>query len=393
MRAVFYPSEINGVTDGVSSKSYAHRALILSHFSKTKVIINQTNDDIEATKNCLLSIADGKLFCGESGSTLRFMLPLLAAVGGDYEFTGKGRLMARPNEELYKVLKEHGVKVVFDGEKIKLKGKLSGNEFKIRGDISSQYVSGLLMALPLIGGGKIQLTTPLLSKNYVDITLSVMQSFGVKIKRDENSFTVNSAKYKREKEYIVPADWSSAAFPLSLGAIGGIVTVKGLDVNDVQGDKCIIDVLNEAGAKVTVKENSVTVKKDRLNAFCFDAGNFPDTVPVLSSIAANCNGVSKIENIERLRLKESDRVKSVLDMVNSIGGNAYEKDGSLYIKGGKILGGKVNSYSDHRIAMSAGIMATNSENPIEIDDALCVNKSYPSFYEDYKKLGGKVNVE
>ena len=392
MKAVFDPFSANGTVRGIPSKSYAHRALILSHFAGGNVVISDKNDDITATENCLNNLENGALFCGESGSTLRFMLPIVSALGGKYEFTGAGRLLRRPLSELFSVLKEHGVKVDFDGEKILLSGKLSGDLFRIRGDISSQYVSGLLMALPLIDGGRIELLSPLSSASYVDITIDVMESFGITVKRENNAFIVPKGKYYRTDDYIVPCDWSAAAFPLSMGALSGKVSVTGLSVSNFQGDRFILDILKSAGARITVAEDSVTAEKCELNGFSFDADGCPDLVPVAAAVAAAAKGETVIKRVSRLRLKESDRVLSVVSMLDSLGITAKTIGDDIVIKGGAVTGGKVKTFSDHRIAMSAGVLSAVSNGKIEIDDAACVNKSYPSFYKDYEKLGGTVSV-
>lgn len=392
MKAIFKPFRANGTVSGIPSKSYAHRALILSHFAGGNIVLNAKNDDILATENCLKNIENGALFCGESGSTLRFMLPIVSALGGKYEFTGAGRLFKRPLVELFAVLKENGMKIDFNGEKISLSGKLTGDVFRIRGDISSQYVSGLLMALPLIGGGRIELLSPLSSAPYVDITLDVMTSFGVKVKKEKDGFTVSKCEYKRNEDYVVPCDWSSAAFPLSMGALSGKVTVTGLSDLDRQGDRFILEILKRAGARVAFSGNSATAEKNELNGFGFDADACPDLVPVAAAIAAAAKGETEIRRVSRLRLKESDRVLSVISMLDSVGVLAKADGDNLIIKGGAINGGKVKTFADHRIAMSAGVLSSAATGEIEIDDASCVNKSYPSFYRDYEKLGGTVYV-
>ncbi|MBO4594161.1 MAG: 3-phosphoshikimate 1-carboxyvinyltransferase [Clostridia bacterium] len=392
MKAIFDPFSANGTVRGIPSKSYAHRALILSHFSGGKVILSDKNDDIIATENCLKNIENGALFCGESGSTLRFLLPIVSVLGGKYEFTGAGRLLSRPLSELFSVLEEHGIKIDLSAEKISVSGKLNGGVFRIRGDISSQYVSGLLMALPLIDGGEIELLSPLSSASYVDITLNVMESFGVKVKREANGFTVPKAAYKRKEDYYVPCDWSAAAFPLSMGALSGKVSVTGLSINDLQGDRFILEILKRTGARIKVTENSVTAEKDELNGFTFDADGCPDLVPVAAAVAAAAKGETVIKRVSRLRLKESDRVLSVVSMLDSVGITARTIGDDIVIKGGAVAGGKVKTFSDHRIAMSAGVLSAASKGKIEIDDAACVNKSYPSFYKDYEKLGGTVSV-
>ena len=392
MKALFYKSEINGTVNGVPSKSYGHRAMILSYLSGSENDFPITCEDLFATKNCLSSIESGKLFCGESGSTLRFLLPVTSALGGTFEFSGKGRLMERPNGELLDLLSFHGVRVEADGKTIKTSGKLTGDRFSIRGDISSQFVSGLLMAMPLIGGGKVELLTPLSSEPYVSITLEVMEKFGVKVEKKDNAYIVPNINYKRKDGYKIPSDWSSSAFMLSLGAVAGKVCVKGLSKEDNQADRRIVDILHSFGAKTEEKDGAVTAEKGELSAIEISMDDCPDIVPVVSAVSSVAKGKTLIKGVRRLRFKESDRVLAIEKMLNSVGINARSTEDELIIEGGKIHGGNVETFSDHRIAMSAGVLGAVSSGTVSIDNAKCVDKSYPSFYEDYLRLGGKVRV-
>jgi 3-phosphoshikimate 1-carboxyvinyltransferase len=309
-------------------------------------------------------------------------------LGGEYEFIGHGKLMDRPNDELFLVLREHGVSVVKD-EKITISGKLTSGEYKIRGDISSQYVSGLLMALPTLNGdSEIILTTPLVSAPYVEITLQVLKAFGIKIDKTKNGFKVyGNQTYSGEVK--PEGDWSNEAFFLVLGAISGDITVNGLNAESVQGDRKIIDILNCAGACVTVSENAVTVKKSDLNAFTFDAESCPDLVPITAVLASKAKGKSVIKNIQRLKIKESDRVESTIAMLNSFGIKAESDGVNLTVYGGQTHQAVVDSYNDHRIAMSGAVLATATSGKSVINMAEAVNKSYPTFYKDLNSVGGK----
>lgn len=383
---------ISGQKNAIPSKSYAHRIAICNFLAGNGFLSgckDFTSQDITVTEKCLENIKNGQtvLDCGESGSTLRFMIPLCASLGGEYTFVGHGKLMERPNQELFNVLIEHGVSVE-KTDVIRIKGKLSCGEYKIRGDISSQYISGLLMALPMLeGNSTITLSTPLVSSPYVDITLEVIRAYGVNVQRTESGFFINGgAKYKGN--LAVQGDWSNEAFFLVLGAIAGEIAVNGLDINSVQGDKIIIDILKNAGAKVMVNGDLITVSKSSLKAFTFNAQDCPDTVPIVAVLAACANGVSVIDGVQRLRLKESDRIESVINMLSSFGITAHSDGESLTVYGGKVKAGVANSYNDHRIAMSSAVLATVADGVSHILDAQAVNKSYPTFYKDYCKVGG-----
>ena len=386
--------KIGGIISAIPSKSYAHRISICNFLagknpkSGAEGVLSK---DITATEDCLTRVMSGisTLDCGESGSTLRFLLPLLAVIGGKYVLIGHGKLMDRPNDQLFKVLNEHGV-TTKKTDVIEIDGKLTAGEYKIRGDISSQYVSGLLMALPTLSAdSKVVLTTPLSSAPYVDITIQVLESFGVKIiKEDYGYYVKGNQKYSGG---ILPeGDWSNAAFFLTLGAVAGDVTVTGLNTDSVQGDKRILDVLQLAGANVSVSEDQVRVKKSDLKGFTFDFEDCPDMVPIASVIAASAKGTSVIKNIERLRIKESDRVKTTMDMLNSFGIRSECDGKNLTVHGGRVISGVAESFNDHRIAMSAAVLATVADGESVINDAAAVNKSYPEFYKHLTKVGGRV---
>ena len=388
-------ADIFGQINAIPSKSFAHRILIANFLSGKDVDVDCglfTSKDIEETKNCLLALKNGKnkLDCGESGSTLRFLLPLCAVLGGEYEFVGHGRLMERPNDELFGALSQHGV-TAEQTDKITLKGKLTAGEYFIRGDISSQYVTGLLMALPLLDGdSKIILTSPLASAPYVDITKKVLKDFGIEIKCEENCFHIKGGqKYCGNSK--VEGDWSNMAFFLSLGAISGQVIVKGLNKESVQGDKAILDILELTGADISFEDGDIIVKKAPLKAFKFDAKDCPDLVPILAVLGAFADGKTVIENVERLKIKESDRIKSTIDTLKAFNISAWSDGHKLEVFGGKTASGKAVSCNDHRIAMAAAVLATGTDGQSEIIDAQAVNKSYPTFYQDLISVGGKVS--
>jgi 3-phosphoshikimate 1-carboxyvinyltransferase len=245
------------------------------------------------------------------------------------------------------------------------------------------------MALPLLDGDStITLLSPLVSRPYVDITLQVLSAYGIDIKETESGFYIKgNARYKGCMS--VQGDWSNEGFFLVLGAIAGQVAVKGLDMNSVQGDKIIIELLKKAGVKVEVDGDKITTFKSKINAFSFNAENCPDVVPIASVLAGCADGVSVIDGVERLKIKESDRIESVINMLSCFGIKAISDGKSLTVYGGKAVAGVVDSFNDHRIAMSSAVLASVAQGESKITCAQAVNKSYPTFYKDYCKVGGK----
>lgn len=386
---------LSGEIKAIPSKSYAHRIAICNFLAGKEPSGNCgefSSNDIAVTENCLrtLNAGETELDCGESGSTLRFMLPLCSALGGSYSFIGHGKLMERPNEELFSVLGQNGV-IAKKTDKIEINGKLSAGEYKIRGDISSQYVSGLLMALPILDGdSKITLTTPLVSAPYVDITLEVLKKFGVNIIKERNGFIV-PGNQKYTGQVLPEGDWSNMAFFLVAGAVNGDITVSGLNLNSVQGDKYIIDVLKKARATVEITEKGITVKKSKLKAFTYSAEDCPDLVPITAVLASYADGVSVISNIERLKIKESDRIESTIAMLKGFGVNADTDGKCLAIFGGRVNPGNADAFNDHRLAMSTAVLALGVDGQSNLTGAKAINKSYPTFFTDYNKLGGKAS--
>ena len=340
---------------------------------------------------------NAELDCNESGSTLRFLMPLVSALGIDATIKGSGRLPERPVSPLKEEMEKKGI-TFHTGSKfpLHLTGQLQAGEYEIKGNISSQFITGLLLALPLLNGdSKIRLIPPVESKSYLDITVSVLRKFGIEIEEKEKEYIIKgNQQFVSPKEITVQGDWSNASFFLCAGALSEKgVTVTDLDINSPQGDKKILDVLKNMGADVNVSGTEITVKKNNLKGIIIDASDIPDAVPIISVVATACTGDTGIINAERLRIKESDRIKSVVEMINSVGGNAEETDDGMIIHGGKTLkGGKVNGYNDHRIVMSAAVLSTLCENNVTITDGNAVEKSYPDFFDDFNKTGGNAYV-
>lgn len=404
------PQKMCGKVLAPSSKSYLHRALILSAFSKGKTTIKYRglSKDILATINCLTALgteitynneeiivgemkesqAPATIDCNESGTTLRFMLPLVAALGKEVIITGAPRLAERPIKPLCDALIKNGAEIDYKENQfpIKVKGKLKKGEYKISGNISSQFVSGLIIALSLGEGGRVSVMEKMVSTPYIDITLGVLKEFGIEVRREENTFFIPDEPLKAPEIIISEGDYSNGAFWLVLGAIGGDIEVENLSPKTMQGDREIIEILKKMGADIKVEKDKISVKKSILHAIEIDAENIPDLVPVLSVLASCANGKTVIKNVSRLREKESDRIKSTLEMINNLGGNISFDGEAIIVQKAKLTGGVVDSYNDHRIAMSSAVASLVSKGTVTIKGAEAVNKSYTGFFDDFKHL-------
>ncbi|MCQ2456770.1 MAG: 3-phosphoshikimate 1-carboxyvinyltransferase [Clostridia bacterium] len=392
-----------------SSKSEAHRLLIAAALSEspTEIKLNVLSDDISATADCLSSLGagvtrteygflvtpirdvkkDAVLRVRESGSTLRFLLPVAAALGGGASFVMEGRLPERPLFPLDAELCRHGASLGKNGNILTVSGKTKGGEYKIRADVSSQFISGLLFSLPLSGGGKVTLEGRLESADYVKMTVDAMRAFGVEVREETGGYTVEG-KYSSPGKVTVGGDFSGAAFYICAGALTDEITVSGLDMSSSQGDRRIVDIVRGMGANVTVGEDFVTVSRGKLHGTKLDASDVPDLVPTVAALAACADGVTEITGAARLRLKESDRIATVAEMLRALGTEVTEKDDGLTVVGGKLCGGTVDSHGDHRIAMSAAVAALGAADEVTVRGAECVSKSYPTFWNDYNLLGG-----
>ena len=382
MDITVYPEKLSGIVNAIPSKSQAHRLLICAAFadSPTTLICPETNDDIQATAISLNALGadirrsdsgyeiipvksipnEALLDCGESGSTLRFLLPIVGALGVDATFRMGGRLPRRPLSPLWEEMERMGCHLSRPSENtIRCQGKLIAGDYFIDGGISSQFISGLLFAAALIDGKcQITVTGNLESKPYVDLTKQALQIF--------------QAPDFHTPEYVtVEGDWSNSAFFLAAQQLGSAVTVTNLHTDSLQGDRMVATLLPQ------------------LNKHCeIDVRDIPDLVPILSVVAAAQNG-AVFTGIHRLRLKESDRVESVIHMIKSLGGKAEADENTLTVYGTGLKGGTVDSMNDHRIAMSAAIASTVCTEPVTILGAQCVRKSYPHFWEEFSRLGGK----
>ena len=406
---------LGGTVPAIPSKSFAHRLLIGAAMSQRPCSIRceQTSDDIMATVRCLNALGadirreDGGFFvvpmdtsapaagavldCGESGSTLRFMLPVACALGGEYELKMGGRLPGRPLSPLYEELSRHGIVLSAQGvSPLRVRGRLKGRDFTMPGDVSSQFISGLLLAMPVMGGGTVELTGRVESGSYIDITAECLRLCGADVSREGMKYAV-SGRFNAPDSISVEGDWSNAAFWLCAGAVGkNSVAVTGLNPESVQGDRKIVDIIKKFGGNIMVTEDQVISSPSSLHGTDIDASDIPDLVPVISVLAAAAEGETRIYNAGRLRLKESDRLAAVSNIMSTLSVDITEKEDGLIINGtNQLRGGRVDAWNDHRIAMTAAVAALIADSPVVIEGAECVKKSYPGFFEDFRRLGGE----
>ncbi len=413
------PSVLSGKVKVPPSKSFAHRAVLAAFLSGGECKINniRLSEDISATLDCAkvlgakfeydskknsVLLSNGtdkpsgklKLDCGESGSTLRFLIPIALCFSKNLEFTGRGRLMERPMKPYFDIFDEKGIKYRLKDGVLSVKGSLLSGDFKIDGSVSSQFITGLLFALPLLDGdSRIIIEGNLTSKGYIDITLDVLKKFGIKIENDNYQiFTIKGNQQYKARNYTVEGDFSQAAFFLVAGAIGCDIVCTGLKENSLQGDKKIIEVIEQTGAAVEkIGTNGFKATSSaNMHGITVDADEIPDLVPIMAVLLAFCKGESRIVNAARLRIKESDRLAAICSELKVLGAKITEGEDFLIINGTQVLSGNtVSSHNDHRIAMAAAIAACRCEGDVTIDGAKkSVRKSYPDFFEDYTKLGG-----
>lgn len=390
-------SILNGNVTIPPSKSAAHRALICSYLAgggSVSPIID--SNDMRATVGVIDALKNNEdvMNCIESGSTLRFMIPVVASLGRSATFIGEGRLPERPIGEYLDILPKHNVKVDSNGYlPMTIDGQLRNGSYEVNGDVSSQYITGLLLALANVeGDSAVILKTPLQSKPYVDMTVKVMADFGVNITETDFGYLIHGGQEFKKQDYIVEGDWSQSAFFLVAGAIGGDVKVSGLDMNSTQGDKAIVDVLKSFGADVEVGKDYVISRKSKLTGTTVDATDIPDLVPIIAVLGAFSNGKTTIKGAERLRFKESDRIESVVNNLRLMGVDVTETKDGMIINGSKPHGADLKGYNDHRIVMAFSVAGLFCDGDVRIDDAQSINKSYPTFFDDYNMLGGKANV-
>lgn len=407
--------ERSGTVKAPASKSHAHRLMICAALGKSPVSIEcgEISRDISATAECLNSLCadvscssegvlsinpfhgnpeeEAELHCGESGSTLRFLLPVCGALGINAGFITEGRLSQRPLFPLDVLLCANGMDIYWEDKTLRVSGQLSSGNYVIAGDVSSQFISGLLFALPLLkGDSTLSVTGKIESGSYIRMTEAALKQAGIAFKRCGQEYIIpGNQAYALPSDCRVEGDCSNAAFFLCAGALSRKgITVTNVPEDTCQGDRKIIDILKGFGADVETNGDVVAVKRNRLTGCTIDASDIPDLVPVLSVVASVARGDTHIINASRLRLKESDRLKTTANLLNSLGGNVEELEDGLVIHGVSMLkGGKANSFNDHRIAMSAGVASLVCSGDIELSGSEAVNKSFPGFWDVLKGLG------
>lgn len=398
VNVIIEPGYLKGSIQVLPSKSHAHRLLIAAALAQgeTRIHCPAENADIAATARCLRALGAqisrqdeylvvkgcipqqgerAMLDCGESGSTLRFLIPLCGCLQRDIILTGGGRLPSRPNGPLLSAMAENGARMEGEGLPLKMHGGLRPGAYALPGNVSSQYFTGLLLALPLLSGDSMLFyTSPLESMPYVDITLSVLAQFGIQVEEMENGWRIPGGQhYQTPGEARVEGDWSAAAFWLAANRLGSEIIVSGLNPDSAQGDKAIRDLLNQLGGEISVTD-------------------VPDLMPILSVAAAAFPGETRITGAARLRIKESDRLSAMVSVICSLGGWARETEDGVVIRGGKLLGGVIDGMNDHRVVMSAAIAATICQGPVTILGAQAADKSYPGFFEAFAGLGGIIHA-
>ncbi len=489
------PQQLNGTIEAIPSKSHAHRLLIAQKLAALQgggqedpLAIPTFSEDIDATKGCLAQLDEElpRFDCRESGSTIRFMIPVAMALKDEAVFAGSGKLPQRPLSPLKEEMERHGCSFEMlaaakgaagalncatasgrgvTSEICRIRGRLQPGKYELAGNISSQFITGLLFALPLLNGdSSLQLTTKLESAGYVDLTLQVLREFGIEIREvrekitdedanagkkvviseraaeqaDSLSLTANSEAdlegiseanlesnsenyliryeipgnqiYREPEGLKVEGDWSNAAFWLVAGALGGNITCTGLNPDSTQRDKEIVTVLEKMGAKIERKNTAYHIAGNDapLHGETVSAAQFPDLVPVMAVAMTGASDVSSITNAERLRIKESDRLATVCDFLTILGTDIRQTEDGLIIHENKnntdpsgtaahcpappLSGGTVSSHNDHRIAMAAAVASCRADGPIVITGAEAVKKSYPDFFTDFVKLGGKIEI-
>ncbi len=397
-------SRICGRARVPASKSLAHRVMIAAYLAGGSVEV-EGGDDIEATKSCLEQLrvsrqkgVEAILDVGESGSTLRFLLPIVCAQGGDALIFCKGRLKDRPIEGLLDVLAAHGAEFLrMDVNPLNvMKCKLRAGDYVVDGSVSSQYVTGLLMALPLLeGDSTLTVVGKAASASYVKLTLDVLKRFSIDIKSCGGVYKIKGGqRYKAPRDIAVEGDWSSACALLVAGALAGEVRVEGLDPDSEQGDRVVVELLTSAGADIKFEDGAYVARKSKLSAIDFDAANCPDLVPIMATALSFAEGVSRITSVDRLRFKESDRLEAVRTLLESFGVKTEYGADTLAIYGNaQHKAGEYPTFNDHRMAMSAIVAALATEGECVIRDAKCVKKSYPNFVSVLRDMGADISKE
>lgn len=422
MQVKIYPSKIGGKVMVPASKSMAHRALICASLAKDESLISglSWSKDIEATIACMQALGariqqkeegtwsvrgcdpctldhDVSLHANESGSTLRFIIPIAALGKQKTTFSGQGRLMERPMKVYQDLFDQEGLLFEQKDGKIMVQGPLKANTFQVSGNVSSQFISGLLMALPLLKeDSMIEILPPYQSKSYVDLTLKSLSEAGIQIKKEKNVYGVLGNQKYNAKHYVVEKDYSQAAFFAVLAALNDPLSLTGMDLSSRQGDKAILEHIKNLGAEVIEKENEILIRPNKRCGQTIDLANCPDLGPILCVMAAFVPGKTKIIHAARLRMKESDRIAAMEEELRKWGVNISSNEDSITIYGKERYTCDhevaMNGHNDHRIVMACTIFGLCADSNCRILGAEAIEKSYPDFFKDIQKIGGKVEI-
>ena len=401
------------------SKSMAHRAVLCAALAKGTSHLHHLafSKDISATLGAAGRLCarvttgendavveglgrflpvDAPVDCCESGSTLRFLIPLASLTGQEVTFTGRGRLMERP-QSVYKTLyQQQGLRFEQGADRLTVEGALTPGEYELAGNVSSQFISGLLFALPLLDGDStLHLIPPVESRSYIDMTRAVQAAFGVTSRwLDGNTLALPGRQHYHPCDHAVEGDYSQAAFPAVLGAVCGGVTVTGLSPDTLQGDAVILDLLHRCGAQFTREGDTVTFAKAPLHGVDIDLADCPDLGPVLMVLGLLCEGTTVIRNAERLRLKESDRIAAMEAELRACGGVLESEGGTITVHGCAehlhAPEGILHGHNDHRVVMSLAVLSAAAGLPLTVDDAEAIQKSWPNFFAAIRPLGVEV---
>ncbi len=403
--------KLSGVVKVPSSKSLSHRALISACLAGEGIVDNLIySNDIDATMNCMRSLGfdfitndnavkviktdkfNDNMNCQESGSTVRFLIPVAMSIVDSMTFHGENNLVKRPLSIYLDIFNKYGIPYEkgIDELPLTVKGKLKSGNFDVLGNISSQFITGLLLSLPLLDGDStIKIIGNLESKGYVDLTLDVLSKFGIEIiNNNYNSFEIKGNQQYKPCDYFVEGDFSQAAFWLVYSTLNGGIELDGMNINSLQGDKEIIDFIHAMGGEV-VFDKYLTARKCNTHGAIIDLKQAPDLGPIMTVLACLSEGETRIINAQRLRIKESDRIKAMTTELNKLGANIIETEDGMIINGVKELtGGTVDSWNDHRIVMALAVASSRASGKVTITNCEAINKSYPHFFEQFKGLGG-----
>lgn len=415
MKRVILPSQVSGIVQAPPSKSITQRAIaaaLLSEGETTIINPSYCDDTLAAmsiatglgakvrpiTKELKISgsigLKENKLNCGESGLAIRMFSPIAALFPEKITLTGTGTLKSRPMSMIEEALVQFGVRceTKHGSVPITIHGPLKGGKCVIDGSISSQIITGLLMALPVVPEDSEIEVSQTKSKPYIDMTIKTIKHFGIHIEKiSYNLFKIPGNQKYQSKTIEVEGDWSGASFLLVAGAIGGSLTVKGLSTTSQQSDKAILIALDKAGAQMVIGKDQIEVTKGNLKSFEFDATDSPDLFPPLVALAAYCKGTSAIKGVTRLVSKESNRCQALVEVFSKLGVKTEVIDDFMLVTGGNVSGGNVVSHDDHRIAMALAVAAIGASKEVSLKDSHCVSKSYPVFFEDLRHVGVIVN--